>query len=122
MKALIIGVSGQDGAYLARLLLDKGYEVYGTSRDANLSRFEGLLRLGIRDRLRLLSVAPNDFRSVLGALTLSAPDEVYNLSGQSSVGLSFEQPVETMESISLATLNLLEAIRFGGRPIRLYNA
>lgn len=122
MKALIIGVSGQDGAYLARLLLEKGYEVHGTSRDSNLSRFDGLVRLGIRDRVRLLSVAPNDFRSVLNALTLAAPDEVYNLSGQSSVGLSFEQPVETMESISLATLNLLEAIRFGQRPVRLYSA
>jgi GDPmannose 4,6-dehydratase len=72
--------------------------------------------------VRLLSVAPNDFRSVLQALVQVEPDEVYNLSGQSSVGLSFEQPVETMESVSLATLNLLEAIRFTHRPIRFYNA
>jgi GDPmannose 4,6-dehydratase len=122
MRALIIGVSGQDGAYLSELLLGKGYEVYGTSRDANLSRFEGLARLGTRDRVGLLSMAPNDFRSVLTALTQVAPDEVNNLSGQSSVGLSFEQPVETMESVSLATLNLLEAIRFMRQPVRFYNA
>jgi GDPmannose 4,6-dehydratase len=122
MRALIIGVTGQDGAYLAELLLGKGYEVHGTSRDANLGRFEGLARLGLRQRIGLLSVAPNDFRSVLAALTRVEPDEVYNLSGQSSVGLSFEQPVETMESISIATLNLLEAIRFLRRPIRFYNA
>ena len=122
MRALVIGVSGQDGAYLARLLLSKGYEVFGTSRDANLSRFEGLKALKIRDRVKLLSVAPNDFRSVLTALAQTEPDEVYNLSGQSSVGLSFDQPVETMESVTLATLNLLEAIRFIKRPVRFYNA
>jgi GDPmannose 4,6-dehydratase len=122
MKALILGVSGQDGAYLAELLLEKGYDVSGTSRDANVSTFSNLARLGIKDRLRLLSVAPTDFRSVLQALTASNPDEVYNLSGQTSVGLSFDQPVETMESISVGTLTILEAIRFTGRPIRFYNA
>jgi GDPmannose 4,6-dehydratase len=115
-------VSGQDGAYLARLLLDKGYEVVGTSRDAALVPFDNLSRLGIRDRVRVRSVAPNDFRSVLQALVQVEPDELYNLSGQSAVGLSFDQPVETMESISIATLNLLEAIRFHGKPIRFYNA
>jgi GDPmannose 4,6-dehydratase len=122
MRALVIGVSGQDGAYLAENLLGKGYEVFGTSRDANLSTFASLARLAIRDRVRLLSVAPNDFRSVLTALAQVEPDEVYNLAGQSSVGLSFEQPVETMESIGIGTLNLLEAIRFTRRPIRFYNA
>jgi GDPmannose 4,6-dehydratase len=121
-RALICGVSGQDGAYLARLLLDKGYEVYGTSRDAQISPFRNLVRLGIRDRVNLESVAVNDFRSVLQALTKIQPDEVYNLAGQSSVGLSFQQPVETLESISVGTLNLLEAIRFVARPIRFYNA
>jgi GDPmannose 4,6-dehydratase len=122
MRALIIGVSGQDGAYLSELLLGKGYEVFGTSRDANLAPFGNLERLGIRDRVRTLSVAPNDFRSALTAVVQVEPDEVYNLSGQSSVGLSFDQPVETMESISIATLNLLEAIRFTKRKIRFYNA
>jgi GDPmannose 4,6-dehydratase len=122
MRALIIGVSGQDGAYLAEFLLGKGYEVFGTSRDANLATFGNLARLGIRDRVRTLSVAANDFRSALTALVQVEPDEVYNLSGQSSVGLSFEQPVETMESVSIATLNLLEAIRFTRRSIRFYNA
>jgi len=122
MRALIIGVSGQDGAYLARLLLGKGYQVFGTSRDANLSPFAALARLGVRDQVQRLSMAPNDFRSVLSALVQVEPDEVYNLSGQSSVGLSFEQPVETMESIGIATLNILEAIRFTKRPIRFYNA
>ena len=121
-RALICGIGGQDGAYLSRLLLGKGYEVFGTSRDAQVSTFSNLHRLGIREQVQTLSMALNDFRSVLHGLSKVSPDEVYNLSGQSSVGLSFEQPVETMESISLGTLNLLEAIRFLGKDIRYYNA
>ena len=121
-KALICGVSGQDGAYLARLLLDKGYEVYGTSRDSQLSRFDNLKQLGIREKVNLLSMSLKEFRSVLEVLNKIRPDEVYNLAGQSSVALSFEQPVETLESISIGSLNLLESIRFIGGGIRLYNA
>lgn len=122
MRALICGISGQDGAYLARLLLDKGYEVFGTSRDAQVGGFANLVRLGIRDRVRLESMALNDFRSVLNVLRSTDPDEIYNMAGQSSVGLSFEQPVETLDSIALGTVNLLEAIRFLDKPIRFYNA
>jgi GDPmannose 4,6-dehydratase len=121
-KALICGVTGQDGAYLSKLLLDKGYEVHGASRDAQASSFANLAAIGLRDRVHRLSVNVTDFRSVLQALERVRPDEVYNLAGQSSVGLSFEQPVETLESVGLGTLNLLEAIRFTGRPIRFYNA
>src|SRR6476469_2332271 len=120
-KALICGVSGQDGTYLAKLLLDRGYEVCGTSRDAQMSSFGNLARLGIRDRVKLESMSLNDFRSVLQVLAKIQPDEVYNLAGQSSVALSFEQPVETLESIATGTLNLLEAIRFTGGKIKLYN-
>lgn len=121
-KALICGISGQDGAYLAQLLLNKGYLVCGTSRDAQISSFSNLLRLGIRDEVKLESMALTDFRSVLQLLTKIQPDEIYNLAGQSSVGLSFEQPVETLESIATGTLNLLEAIRFLKAPIKFYNA
>ncbi|WNZ25009.1 GDP-mannose 4,6-dehydratase [Leptolyngbya sp. NK1-12] len=120
--ALICGISGQDGAYLAQLLLSKGYTVCGTSRDAQMSTFRNLVRLGIRDRVKTCSMALNDFRSVLQVISKIQPDEIYNLAGQTSVGLSFELPVETMESITLGTLNLLEAIRFIGAPIKLYNA
>lgn len=120
--ALICGVSGQDGAYLAQLLLNKGYTVCGTSRDAQISSFQNLARLGIRDQVKLESVSLNDFRSVIQVLMKIQPDEVYNLAGQSSVGLSFQQPVETLDSISLGTLNLLEAIRFTGKSIKFYNA
>lgn len=121
-KALISGISGQDGAYLAKLLLDKGYQVFGTARDAQMASFRNLEALGIRQQVTLLSMALNDFRSVLQTLSKTEPDEVYNLAGQSSVGLSFEQPVETLESISIGTLNLLEVIRFLQKPIRLYSA
>ena len=120
--ALICGISGQDGAYLAQLLLAKGYRVAGTSRDAQMSSFSNLHHLGIRDRVEVTSMALSDFRSVLQALTRFEPNEVYNLGGQSSVGLSFEQPVETLESISVGTINLLEAIRLLNRDIRFYNA
>jgi GDPmannose 4,6-dehydratase len=120
--ALICGISGQDGAYLAKLLCNKGYQVVGTSRDAQMSSFGNLVQLGIKDQIKLVSMALTDFRSVLQVLTKTQPDEVYNLAGQSSVGLSFEQPVETLESIATGTLNLLEAIRFIGKPIQFYNA
>lgn len=120
--ALICGVSGQDGAYLARHLLDQGYRVVGTSRDAQTADFRNLGKLGIRERVAVASMVLTDFRSTLQTLAKTAPDEIYNLAGQTSVGLSFEQPVETLESIATGTLNLLEAIRFLDRPIRLYNA
>jgi len=120
--ALICGASGQDGAYLSRLLIEKGYNVVGTSRDAQTSTFANLHRLGIAKQVTVASMSPTDFRSVLQTLQRVKPDEVYNLAGQSSVGLSFEQPVETLESIGTATLNLLEAIRFSDLPIRFYSA
>lgn len=121
-KALICGVSGQDGAYLAKLLLDKGYEVIGSSRDAMASSFSNLQKLGIADKVTKVSMSATDFRSIIQVLSCYQVDEVYNLSGQSSVGLSFEQPAETIDSISLSTLNLLEAIRFLNPNIRFYNA
>jgi GDPmannose 4,6-dehydratase len=120
--AVICGIGGQDGAYLAAHLLGLGYTVVGTSRDAQGGRFTGLDTLGIRDRVSLLSMSLVDFRSTLQALKRAAPDEIYNLAGQTSVGLSFDQPVETFESIVVGTINLLEALRLLERPVRLYNA
>jgi GDPmannose 4,6-dehydratase len=120
--ALIAGITGQDGAYLARHLLEVGYRVVGSSRDAQSCDSSRLSRLGIREDLELISLAPNDFRSVLKALSSLAPDEIYNLAGQTSVGLSFEQPVECMESIAGGTLNFLEVMRYLGAPTRLFSA
>jgi GDPmannose 4,6-dehydratase len=121
-RALICGISGQDGTYLAKLLLDRGYEVWGSSRDAELATFDNLRRLGIYEFVRLVSLNLRDVGSVLGLLRRVRPDEIFSLAGQSSVGLSFEQPVETIESIALGALSLLEAIRLSDLNIRLYNA
>lgn len=120
--ALICGITGQDGAYLARFLLGRGYTVWGTSRDAQGASLSSLRYLGIQDRVRILSMLPEDFRSVFMALKKSQPDEVYFLAGQSSVGLSFEQPAETIQSIAIGTLNILEACRLSDWPLRLYHA
>jgi GDPmannose 4,6-dehydratase len=78
--------------------------------------------LAFKSQVKLLSMAPNDFRSVLTTLTHSQPDEIYYLAGQSSIKLFFEQPAKTLESISLGTLNMLEAIRFLDKPIKFYHA
>jgi GDPmannose 4,6-dehydratase len=121
-NALIIGITGQVGAYLARFLLDKGYAVHGTSRDAALARLDGLHALGIRDRVRLHSMSPVDFQSIAQVIDRVAPAEIYNLSGQSSVALSFSQPVETLEGIVFGTLSILELLRRMGPSIRFYNA
>ncbi|MBV5330737.1 MAG: GDP-mannose 4,6-dehydratase [Chlorobium sp.] len=120
--ALIFGVSGQDGAYLAQFLLAKGYRVVGASRDAVVSSFGNLARLGIKDKIKCVSASSVDYRNLLQVINTVMPDEIYNLAGQSSVGLSFEQPVETFDSIANGTLNLLEAIRFLHLPARLFNA
>jgi GDPmannose 4,6-dehydratase len=120
--ALIFGISGQDGAYLAELLLRKGYDIHGTSRDSASNPFVGLRRLGVRDRVKLHTVAPTDFRSVIGVMHKVAPDEIYDLSGQTSVALSFELPVEAFESVTVGTINILECVRLLGRPIKSFHA
>jgi GDPmannose 4,6-dehydratase len=121
-RALICGVSGQDGTYLAALLLQKGYEVFGTSRNDPTTRFDNHVRLGIADRVKLYSMSLQDPRNVLQVLRQVQPNEVYNLAGQSSVGLSFEQPRDTLDGIVSGTLNLLESIRSTDRAIRFCNA
>ena len=121
-RALICGISGQDGSYLAKLLLERGYEVWGSSRDAEQHTFGNAHRLGIFDALKMVSLNLRDVGNAVGLLKRVKPSEVFSLAGQSSVGLSFEQPVETIESISLGVLTLLEAIRLTDPEIRLYNA
>ena len=121
-RILIAGITGQDGAYLAHYLLNQRHTIYGTSRDPQTCDLSRLERLGIRDSVTIVSMTPSDFRSVLGAVAKTTPDEIYNLSGLTSVGLSFEQPVECQESISTATLNFLEVIRFLDARIKYFNA
>ena len=119
---MICGVNGQDGAYLSKLLLRKGYKVFGTSRDAQASSFESLKALGVAEAVDKLSMAPADFRSVIDVVSRAHPHEIYYLAGQSSVGLSFDQPAETIVSVTLGTLNILEAMRIVNRSAKLYHA
>ena len=120
--AIICGISGQDGGYLANFLLEKDYEVWGTSRDAEGTSFSNLEELGIKGKVKLLSMQPEDYKSVWTALRKSEPDELYFLAGQSSVGLSFELPTETIQSILLGMLNVLEACKALEKQVRVYNA
>jgi GDPmannose 4,6-dehydratase len=121
-RALICGISGQDGTYLAKLLLERGYEVWGSSRDPELGTFHNAHLLGIYDSVRLVSLNLRDVGNIISLIKRIRPNEVFSLAGQSSVGLSFEQPVETIESIALGALTLLEAIRLSDLEIRFYNA
>lgn len=120
--ALIFGISGQDGAYLARLLLADGYRVHGTSRDREMSGFANLVQLGLKAQVGLHSAVLTDFRSVIEVIDRVRPDEIYNLAAQSSVGLSFDQPAETVNGCLIGTLNILEAIRFLRLKTRFYSA
>ncbi len=120
--ALILGASGQDGAYLAELLVRRGLDVHGTSRDKEVSGYAGLRRLGIYNRVTLHSVVLSDFRSVVTVLNNVRPALIFNLAAQSSVGLSFEQPVETIDSIMHGTINVMEAMRFLALDAKFYNA
>jgi len=120
-KALIFGISGQDGSYLAQFLLNKGYVVWGTTRELQREH-PNLVALGIVDRVTLVACILTDGTSVRQVLDDADPDEIYNLAGQTSVSYSFVQPLETLHSIAHGTLNLLECIRQRGLPCRLFHA
>lgn len=120
--ALICGVTGQDGAFLAQFLLDKGYEVWGTTRTVDLANKQNLGRLGICARIRLIGMDPENAASVLMACKTSRAIEIYNLAGQSSVGISFDMPAETFRGVTLGTLNILEAARQLDWRVRVFNA
>jgi GDPmannose 4,6-dehydratase len=121
-RALIIGITGQDGTYLAAHLFAQGYEVYGTSRIARKEHLDGLHKIDVQEKIPVLQMATGDFRSVAQVLSKVEPHEIYNLSGQSSVHMSFEQPIDTLDSVVVATGNILEAIRFLKLNCRFYNA
>jgi GDPmannose 4,6-dehydratase len=121
MKAIIFGVSGQDGTYLARFLCDKGYKVFGTTRNVCLKRQAQLKKMLPKD-LDLLHVDMSDLNATRSLIHKIRPDEIYNLAGQSSVGLSFEAPAETILSIVVTTVNLLESIKEIAPKTRLFNA
>jgi GDPmannose 4,6-dehydratase len=122
-RALITGVTGQDGAYLSRLLLNKGYEVYGAARrTASLNHWR-LVDLGIDKDLRFVEMELTEFSNILRTIEKVQPDEIYNLAAQSFVGTSFEQPIYTGQVDGLAVTMILEAIRsVGPKAVRFYQA
>ena len=119
-SVLILGVTGQDGAYLAYELLKDGYEVHGTTRDISSANTSNLLALGIVDSVSLHSVSITDFQSLLSCITLVKPTQIYHLAGLTSVAFSFQQPLEAIRSISLSTINLLEVVRFFNPDISVF--
>ena len=119
-KALITGITGQDGSYLAELLLEKGYKVYGTVRRLSTPNFENIK--DIQDEVELISADLLDSTSMQQAVEISKPDEVYNLAAQSFVKTSFDQPVLTGEFTGLGVTRILEAVRKANHPIRFYQA
>ena len=123
-NAVITGITGQDGAYLAQLLLHKGYRVYGTFRRSSSVNFWRLRELGIAEHpdLHLVEYDLTDLSSTIRLLQKSEPQEVYNLAAQSFVGVSFEQPITTAEITGIGVLNLLEAVRIVDPKIRFYQA
>ncbi len=118
--ALITGITGQDGSYLAKLMIDKGYLVYGTTRDIITANTSNLEKLGILNKIKLLTTCISDFRSLLLTLEKTNPDYIFHLAGQSSVGLSFSLPFESIDSILLSTLNLLECVKFFNKKIKIF--
>ena len=123
-RAVVTGITGQDGAYLTELLLDKGYTVYGTYRRTSSVDFWRLNELGITNHpeLNLVEYDLTDLSSTIRLLEKAEAQEVYNLAAQSFVGVSFEQPITTAEITGVGALNLLEAIRTVDRSIRFYQA
>lgn len=122
--AVITGITGQDAAYLAELLLEKGYKVYGTYRRTSSVNFWRIEELGIQSHpnLELVEYDLTDLSSSIRLLQTAKPDEVYNLAAQSFVGVSFDQPLTTAEITGIGPVNLLEAIRIVNPKIRFYQA
>lgn len=120
--SIITGITGQDGAYLAQLLLDKGYTVYGTYRRTSSVNFWRIEELGIakHPNLHLVEYDLTDLSASIRLLQTTGATEVYNLAAQSFVGVSFDQPVTTAEITGIGPLNLLEAIRIVNPKIRFY--
>ena len=121
-KALITGIRGQDGAYLAQLLLEKGYKVYGADRRSGSSELWRLKELGILDEVEFIYMDLLEYSNIVDVIKRIKPDEVYNLAAQSFVQVSFDQPILTSEINAIGTLRLLEAIRLYSPHSKFYQA
>ncbi len=118
--ALITGITGQDGSYLAKLLVEEGFLVYGTTRDISTANTINLERLGILDKIKIFTTCITDFKSLLSTLEKTKPEYIFHLAGQSSVGLSFSLPFEAIDSILLSTLNLFECVKLFNKKIKIF--
>jgi GDPmannose 4,6-dehydratase len=121
-SALITGITGQDGAYLAKLLLEKGYKVYGIIARRSTDTSWRLDYLGVKNEIELIEGDLTDLASLIRAINISKPQEVYNLAAQSFVGTSWEQPILTANVTGVGVVNVLEAIRLTDASIRFYQA
>ncbi|MDH3267268.1 MAG: GDP-mannose 4,6-dehydratase [Ignavibacteria bacterium] len=120
--AIITGITGQDGAYLSKFLLEKGYKVIGITRNLQSGNLYGLSFLGIENDLQLVEANVFDLSNIIRLLEKYKPDEFYNLAAQSSVGLSFEQPIGTLEFNIISVANILESVRIVNKDIRIYQS
>jgi len=121
-KALITGITGQDGAYLSKLLLEKGYKVYGAFRRAAELNLKKLKFLGVEEEIEYIPIELLEFTNIYRTMEKTAPEEIYNLGAQSFVALSFEQPLFTADVTGLGPLRVLEAIREVNPKIKFYQA
>jgi GDPmannose 4,6-dehydratase len=122
MKALITGINGQDGSYLAEFLLEKGYEVYGTLKRNSVAENQTTRLNNIFDKIKLYYADLTDMASLIKVIQQTQPDEIYNLAAQSHVRISFEQPLYTSQATGIGTLNLLEAIKLVKPDAKIYQA
>lgn len=120
--AIITGITGQDGAYLTKFLLEQNYKVIGITRNLHSGNYLGLKYLNVYDEVELVEANLLDFSNIIRLLEKYHPDEIYNLAAQSSVGLSFEQPIGTLEFNIISTANILEAVRIINKKIKVYQS
>jgi len=121
-KALITGINGQDGSYLAEFLLEKGYEVFGTLKRNSVAENQTARLNNIYDKIKLFYADLTDLSSLISVIQKTQPDEIYNLAAQSHVRISFDQPIYTAQVTGIGTLNMLEAVRLIKPDAKIYQA
>ena len=121
-KALITGINGQDGSYLAEFLLDKGYQVFGTLKRNSVAENQTARLENVYDKIKLFYADLTDLSSLISVIQKTQPDEIYNLAAQSHVRISFDQPIYTAQVTGIGTLNVLEAVRLIKPDAKIYQA